>query len=84
MGFTMFRLQALHAHTAQIENVKTPETSFHDVLYPHPRKWKYDPSVLEYFVETSTKQTIKQSEVLRRQEIIDKGAAQLHSSSVFT
>ncbi|CAK9087108.1 unnamed protein product [Durusdinium trenchii] len=33
------------------------------------RAWKYDSSVKEYFVETSTKQTIRQSEILRRQEV---------------
>ncbi|CAE7380456.1 unnamed protein product, partial [Symbiodinium microadriaticum] len=32
------------------------------------RKWKYNNDVLEYFVETSTKQTIKHSELLKRVE----------------
>ncbi|CAK9057174.1 unnamed protein product [Durusdinium trenchii] len=33
--------------------------------------WKYDASVPEYFVETSTKQTIRQTELLKRQEAVD-------------
>ncbi|CAE7031855.1 unnamed protein product, partial [Symbiodinium sp. CCMP2456] len=37
------------------------------------RKWKYNVEVLEYFVETSTKQTIKHSELLRRVETMDCG-----------
>ncbi|CAE7224183.1 unnamed protein product [Symbiodinium sp. CCMP2592] len=42
------------------------------------RKWKYDNSVTEYFVEISTKQTIKHSELLKRIENMDLGDAQLH------
>ncbi|CAE7224179.1 unnamed protein product [Symbiodinium sp. CCMP2592] len=41
-------------------------------------KWKYDNSVTEYFVEISTKQTIKHSELLKRIENMDLGDAQLH------
>ena len=38
-----------------------------------PRNWKYDNKVKEYFIETSTKQTIRQSELQRRTEISDRG-----------
>lgn len=41
-------------------------------------KWKYDTSVREYFVETTTKQTIKQSELLRQQEVSDLGDTLQH------
>ena len=37
-------------------------------LFLHLSKWKYNSSILEYFVETSTKQVIKQSELLKRHE----------------
>jgi len=37
------------------------------------RSWKYDTSVQEFFVETTTKQTIKQSELRKQQEISDLG-----------
>ena len=46
---------------------------------PDYRKWKYDNSVKEYFVETSTKQTIKHSELMKRVETMDCADAQLHS-----
>lgn len=41
-------------------------------------KWKYDTSVREFFVETTTKQTIKQSELLRQQEVSDLGDTLQH------
>ncbi|CAE7633114.1 CYCF3-1 [Symbiodinium sp. CCMP2592] len=44
----------------------------------YSKKWKYDNSVTEYFVEISTKQTIKHSELLKRIENMDLGDAQLH------
>ncbi|CAK9067189.1 unnamed protein product [Durusdinium trenchii] len=37
------------------------------------RSWKYDTNVKEYFVETSTKQTIRSSEMHKQQEICDAG-----------
>ncbi|CAL1142065.1 unnamed protein product [Cladocopium goreaui] len=37
------------------------------------RQWKYNPNIREYFVETETKQTIKQSELRKQQEISDCG-----------
>lgn len=37
------------------------------------RPWKYNPDIKEYFVETVTKQTIKQSEMRKRTEITDLG-----------
>ena len=37
------------------------------------RPWKYNSAVNEYFVETSTKQTIRQTELQRQQEVVDKG-----------
>ncbi|CAE7886285.1 unnamed protein product [Symbiodinium necroappetens] len=43
------------------------------------KKWKYNTDVLEYFVEVSTKQTIKHSELLKRVETMDCGDAKLHS-----
>ena len=46
---------------------------------PDYRKWKYNNDVLEYFVETSTKQTIKHSELLKRVETTQAADAQLHS-----
>eukprot|EP00439_Symbiodinium_sp_Y106_P053377 s180_g7.t1 len=42
------------------------------------KKWKYNNEVTEYFVEISTKQTIKHSELMRRMETMDLGDAELH------
>ena len=45
---------------------------------PIARSWKYDTSVREYFVETCTKQTIKNTEMSKKQEIADGGESLLH------
>ena len=42
-------------------------------LASHASQWKYNTNVKEYFVETETKQTIKASELRRKQEICDMG-----------
>ena len=39
------------------------------------RRWKYDTEVKEYFVETSTKQTIRNTELYKRHETCDAGDA---------
>ena len=39
------------------------------------RRWKYDTEVREYFVETSTKQTIRNTELYKRQDVCDAGDA---------
>ena len=39
--------------------------------------WKYNANIREYFVETETKQSIKQSELRRQQEISDLGETYL-------
>ena len=49
---------------------------------PDYRKWKYNNEVTEYFVEISTKQTIKHSELMRRMETMDLGDAELHLGHV--
>lgn len=38
------------------------------------RPWKYDPNQKEYFVESSTRQTIRTTEVRRQQEIQEHSA----------
>ena len=47
----------------------------YNIYASHDRAWKYDAAVKEYFVETSTKQTIRQSELLKRQETHEAGEA---------
>lgn len=42
------------------------------------RPWKYDNTIREYFVETETKQTIKESEMIKRTETADLGESFLH------
>ena len=42
------------------------------------RSWKYNNRVKEYFVETSTKQTLRQSELLKRSEVSDQGEPWQH------
>ena len=49
-------------------------------LFLHLSKWKYNSSILEYFVETSTKQVIKQSELLKRHENTHIGDAWLQEA----
>ena len=42
------------------------------------RPWKYDPTQSEFFVESSTRQTIRTTEIRRQQEIQERSAAWLH------
>lgn len=41
-------------------------------------RWKYNANVREYFVETETKQTVKQSELRKQQELCDLGETYLN------
>ena len=51
--------------------------------YPCRRSWKYDNKVREFFVETSTKQTIRQSELLKQSEIQDRGESRQQQGFTF-
>ncbi|CAE7334655.1 PEG3 [Symbiodinium sp. CCMP2592] len=46
----------------------------------YSKKWKYDNSVTEYFVEISTKQTIKHSELLKRIENMEQNPGDMPMS----
>lgn len=50
------------------------------MLRPMPASaWKYDTSIKEFFVETSTKQTLKLSELRKKTEISDLGDPLWHT-----
>ncbi|CAE7237234.1 unnamed protein product [Symbiodinium natans] len=40
------------------------------------KRWKYNQSIPEFFVEVSTKESIKQSELVRQREETDMGVAE--------
>ena len=42
------------------------------------RRWKYDPTVEEYFVETVTKAVVKQSELTRIKESMERDLQDPH------
>jgi hypothetical protein len=44
------------------------------------RSWKYNNRVKEYFVETGTKQTVRQTEMQKRTEASDQGEPGQHYS----
>ena len=44
----------------------------HDQHLPLWRRWKYDASIEEYFVETITKAVVKQSELTRIREMMER------------
>lgn len=49
------------------------------LLHPMPASaWKYDTAIKEFFVETTTKQTLKLSELRKKTEISDLGAPLWH------
>ena len=44
--------------------------------------WKYDSAVREFFVETCTKQTIRQTELQKQQEVVDASDTLQHHPSI--
>ena len=50
-------------------------------MLPVARAWKYNTAVSEYFVETSTKQTIRQTELQKQQELVDVSDSRQHKVS---